>query len=192
MALGKSQRQCYAKISSPLQSKGFQPSMNDYSLFRKLKGSHLTIVVVYEDDILLAGDDMSELTTFKEFLDDQFKIKDLGEVHYFLGLEIVKMPQGYLISQHKFALDFLSDIHCSAVTHVVAPLDSHVKLSAEVGDLLPDPSIYRKLAVSWKSKKQPTLALSSVEAEYMPLRLLVAEVTWVVRLLAELGVDNLS
>lgn len=98
------------------------------------------------DDILSAGDDVSELNNLKAFLDAQFKIKDLGEVHYFLGLEIVKLTQGYLISQHKFALDLLSDFQCSTVTLVVAPLDSHVKLSAEVGDLLPDPSIYRKLA----------------------------------------------
>ncbi|XP_070011053.1 uncharacterized mitochondrial protein AtMg00810-like [Nicotiana sylvestris] len=100
------------------------------------------------DDILLARDYVFELTTFKDFLDDQFKIKELGEVHYFIGLEIFKMAQGYLIHQHKFALDLLSDFHCSIVTLVVAPLDSYVKLSAEVRDLLPDPSDYEKLVAN--------------------------------------------
>nr|XP_009798730.1 PREDICTED: uncharacterized protein LOC104244909 [Nicotiana sylvestris] len=44
--------------------------------------------------------------------------------------------------------------------------------------------------ISWKSKKHPTIALSSVDVEYRALRLLVVEVTWVLRLLIELGVSN--
>lgn len=46
--------------------------------------------------------------------------------------------------------------------------------------------------VSWKSKKQPTIALSSAEAEYRALRQLVAEIVWLVRLLAELSVPSVA
>lgn len=46
--------------------------------------------------------------------------------------------------------------------------------------------------VSWKSKKQPTIALSYTEAEYRALCLVVAETTWILRLLGELGVPYLS
>lgn len=46
--------------------------------------------------------------------------------------------------------------------------------------------------VSWKLKKQPTIALSSAEDEYKALRLLVTEVVWLVRLLGEIGIDCLS
>lgn len=46
-------------------------------------------------------------------------------------------------------------------------------------------------SIARKSKKQPTITLSSVEADYMALRLLVAEVSWVLKLLAELGVADL-
>ncbi|XP_059301839.1 uncharacterized mitochondrial protein AtMg00810-like [Lycium ferocissimum] len=78
-------------------------------------------------------------------LDDSFKIKDLGEAHYFLGLEIIKQPTGILVSQHKFTSDLLAEFHCSTVTPVVSPLELYRKLSAESGDPCPDPSLYRKL-----------------------------------------------
>lgn len=53
---------------------------------------------MYVDDILLDGDDVVELDSVKLFLDQQFKIKDLGTIHYFLSLEVTKCPEGYIIS----------------------------------------------------------------------------------------------
>lgn len=103
------------------------------------------MVDVYVDDVLIAGDNVSEINALKQFLDDQFKMKDLGEIHYFLGLEVVRNSDGFLVSQHKFVLDLLSEFKCSNVSSVVSPLDPHVKLSVEVGDLLTDPSLYRQL-----------------------------------------------
>lgn len=58
----------------------------------------LTVLAVYVDDILLDGDDVVELDSVKLFLDQQFKIKDLGTIHYFLSLEVTKCPEGYIIS----------------------------------------------------------------------------------------------
>ncbi|XP_075085043.1 uncharacterized protein LOC142168280 [Nicotiana tabacum] len=59
---------------------------NDYSLFTKSVDGSLTVLAVYVNDILLAGDNISELDSVKAFLDAQFKIKDLGSIHYFLVL----------------------------------------------------------------------------------------------------------
>ncbi|XP_075095099.1 uncharacterized protein LOC142173413 [Nicotiana tabacum] len=58
--------------------------------------SSLVFLAVYVDDILLAGGDIAELDSLKSFLDSQFKIKDLGSVHYFLGLEVTKNSQWLL------------------------------------------------------------------------------------------------
>lgn len=46
----------------------------------------LTVLAIYVDDILLAGDNVSKLDDLKMFLDSQFKIKNVGSIHYFLGL----------------------------------------------------------------------------------------------------------
>nr|XP_033509264.1 uncharacterized protein LOC117274159 [Nicotiana tomentosiformis] len=139
--LRQASRQWYAKLSSALQSKSFHASLIDYSLFTKLVDGSLTVVAVYVDDILVAGDNMSEITTLMQFLDVEIKIKDLRELHYFLGLEINRHPNGFLVSQHKFIMDLLSEFHCSDVSSVVAHLEPHVKLSAELSKLLPDPSL---------------------------------------------------
>lgn len=79
-------RQWFAKFSNALTSIGYSSSLNDYSLFSKVTLSSIILIIVYVDGILLVGNDISELESVKYFLDNQFKIKDLGFVHYFLGL----------------------------------------------------------------------------------------------------------
>lgn len=103
--------------------RGYLSRKNDCSLFSKCADGSLTILVVYVDDILLVGDNVAELDPLKHFLDTQFKIKDLGLVHYFLGLEITSHPQGHL-TQQKFTFDLLSEFHCDNYSPVSAPLDA--------------------------------------------------------------------
>lgn len=104
-------------------------------------------MAVFVDDILLAGDDVAEFDSLKSFLDSQFKIKDLGSVHYFLGLEVTKNSQGYLVSLQKFASNLFDEFNCMHFTPVVTPYESSVKLTFDMGEPLTDPSLYRRLVV---------------------------------------------
>ncbi|XP_019226138.1 PREDICTED: uncharacterized protein LOC109207644 [Nicotiana attenuata] len=126
--LRQASRQCFSELSEALQSRGYISSMNDYSLFTKVSSDCLVVLAVYVDDILLAGNDVIEMNSLKSFLDAQFKIKDPGSVHYFLGLEISLIPQGYVMSQHKYTSDLLSDFNCQHFSPVMTPLDPSVKL----------------------------------------------------------------
>ena len=100
---------------------------------------------VYVDDIILTGTDSEEIVSLKNFLHDQFKIKDLGRLHYFLGLEILYKDDGVIISQRKFVHDLLKEFHCDNLTPMISPLDPNAKLKAHEGKLLSDPTLYRKL-----------------------------------------------
>nr|XP_016436687.1 PREDICTED: uncharacterized mitochondrial protein AtMg00810-like [Nicotiana tabacum] len=71
-------------------------SLNDYSVFTKRSGASLVILAVYVDDIILIGTDLSEIFALKSFLHDQFKIKDLGLLNYFLGIKL-KAKKGELL-----------------------------------------------------------------------------------------------
>lgn len=87
--LKQASRQWYARLSSALGSRGFTSFVNHYSLFFKSSGTLTTILVVYVDEILLIGNDKEEISEIKSFLDSEFRIKDLGEANYFLGMEIL-------------------------------------------------------------------------------------------------------
>lgn len=111
-------------------SRDYSSSKNDNSFFTKSTGESLTALAVFVDDILLDGDNIFELDDLKSFLDARFKIKDLGSIHYFLGLEFSKIPQGYLMTQTKFVTDSLEEFHCQHFTPVVTPIESSTKLTA--------------------------------------------------------------
>ncbi|XP_070015069.1 uncharacterized mitochondrial protein AtMg00810-like [Nicotiana sylvestris] len=68
-----------------------------------------------------------------------------GKLYYFLGLEVLYKSDGVIISQRKFTLDLLKEYDCSVYKSLSSPLDPAVKLKADEGTLLPDPTYYRKL-----------------------------------------------
>ena len=143
--LKQASRQWYAKLTDALNSRGYTHSMNDYSLFHKKSSSSMVLVAVYVDDVIITGTDLLEIQDLKTFLHETFKIKDLGRLHYFLGLEVLYKEDGILISQRKFTLDLLKEYNCSHFTPFSSPLDPLIKLRAEEGSLLSDPAYYRKL-----------------------------------------------
>lgn len=73
-------------------------------------------------------------------MDSQFKIKDLGKIYYFLGLEILYKPDRILISQRKFVLDLPKEFDCSHYTSLSSPLDPNVNIRAHEGKVLYDPT----------------------------------------------------
>ena len=142
--LKQASRQWYAKLATVLYARGYQHSSNDYSLFHKKSALSSVFLGVYVDDILLTGDDEVEIQALKLYLDQVFKIKDLGPVHYFLGIEILHVDEGIVLTQRKFAMELLQEYACDKLKPVTCPLDLNHKLSLEDGELLSDPTPYRR------------------------------------------------
>jgi len=71
-------------------------------------------LIVYVDDMILIGNDPKEMRRLREYLSVEFKMKDLGQLRYFLGIEVARSKQGIFLSQHKFVLDLLSVIEMLA------------------------------------------------------------------------------
>ena len=86
--LKQASRQWYSKISSTILKCGFKKSKSDYSLFTKKFNQSFIALLVYIDDTLIASNDVHAIEEVKMFLDQEFKLKDLGNLKYFLGLEV--------------------------------------------------------------------------------------------------------
>ncbi|KAF5449776.1 hypothetical protein F2P56_030188, partial [Juglans regia] len=78
----------------------FHSSQADHSLFTLTTSTSIVLVLVYVDDILVAGNDLSQIELFKKILSTYFKTKDLGSLKYFLGLEVARSPTGIFLNQH--------------------------------------------------------------------------------------------
>jgi len=143
--LKQASRQWFAKLNEFLKQQGYLQSKNDYSLFLKSSDTHLTIVAVYVDDILVTGSNIDDIIILKQHLHSTFGIKDLGNLHYFLGFEVTHLPPGISLSQRKFTQDLLTDTGFATAKSVATPLPLHCKLSLDEGDLVQDPSHYRSI-----------------------------------------------
>ena len=110
--LKQASRQWFTKYSFALLQHGFSQSKSDYSLFHKGKGVSLVVLLVYVaymDNIILASLTIFALIAIKSALQSLFKLKDLGSLKYFLGLEIAKSSFGIFLSQRKYTLSLLDD-----------------------------------------------------------------------------------
>ncbi|XP_019240444.1 PREDICTED: uncharacterized protein LOC109220427 [Nicotiana attenuata] len=239
--------------------------------------SELIVVLVYVDDLLVTGSNQRLILQTRNDLKLKFKMKDLGELKFFLGIEFARSSKGIVMSQRKYALELIAEMGLSGAKPAGTPLEANSSLEAE-DKLLADAGKYQRLIgrllnltmtrvdiayvvqvlsqhmhkpkqshmeatlrvvryikgspglgllmpsgdsgklegfcdsdwggclqtrrsvtgylvkfgdalISWKSKKQETVARSSAEAEFMSTASAVAELTWLTRLFKELGVD---
>ena len=105
--LKQSPRAWFSRLSIKLQQLGFTPSKSDTSLFIFHKGGVTIFVLVYVDDIIVASSSSDATTCLLKDLKMEFALKDLGDLHYFLGIEVKQIKDGILLSQEKYAHDIL-------------------------------------------------------------------------------------
>ncbi|KAM2890152.1 hypothetical protein COP2_008613 [Malus domestica] len=274
--LKQAPRAWYEKLHVALQSLGFHSSSSDHSLFiKKVSNSAVVFILVYVDDILVTGPNSAECRKVIHQLSSLFPIKDLGPLHYFLGLEVKRSSSGIFICQTKYIVDLLSKANMTSAKPCTPPLstsklnhdsplcDNISEYRSLVGALQyltwtrPDLSFAVNLVcqfmhqprishfqaikrilrylkgsidlglwfsksstrptltafsdadwagcaldrrstggycaflgnslISWSAKKQPIVARSSTEAEYHSLANTASEITWVCRLLLDIG-----
>lgn len=160
--LKQASRQWFAKLVSALIAQGFIQSKNDYSMFIKKTDSGMCIATVYVDDVILTGTDQLAIANLKSFLHQEFSIKDLGNLSFFLGIEVSHLPTGLFLSQKKFTKELLADCPFDLTKPASTPLPLNVKLNTDDGDLLSDPETYRSLVgkLNFLTNTRPDLAFA--------------------------------
>ena len=148
MALSKLLEFGLLKFSSVVAQQGFTPSPYDSALFICQTSTGITLILLYVDDMIITGDDTTGIHNLQKFLSQQFEMKDLGTLSYFLSLEVTFSSDGYYLSQAKYASDILSKVSLTDNKTIFTPLELNVKLNATDGEPLPDAALYRQLVGS--------------------------------------------
>lgn len=90
-------------------------------------------LLIYVDDIVITGPSITAINTLKEFLHTQFKLKDLGNLKYFLGLEIARSSTGIILSYCHYTLQLFEDTGFLASKPALIPMDPKLHLSSTAG-----------------------------------------------------------
>lgn len=106
-------------------------------LFSQKKNGHeIAVILIYVDDLLLTGNSLQLIQELKDSLHNKFKMKDLGDLKYFLGIEILRSKTGILLNQRKYALELISDTGLSGAKPANTPLEVNIKLTTVEHDEL--------------------------------------------------------
>lgn len=120
--LKQSPRQWYSTFSNFLINYGFQTSTTDSSLLVYHKDNNHIYLLIYVDDILLTGNNPTELTTLIQKLNQAFNMKQLGEVSQFIGIQINKTATGYFLHQNTYLKTLLNSTGLADCKPVLTPL----------------------------------------------------------------------
>lgn len=162
--LKQAPRAWYARLCAKLLSLGFAASKADTSLFYYHRNGHSMFVLVYVDDIIIASSSPGATDALLRDLHRDFALKDMGDLHYFLGIEVKRTSTGLVLSQQKYASDILARAGMSNCKSVDTPLPTSEKLSLADGTKLgpSDSTQYRSMvgALQYLTLTRPDLSFS--------------------------------
>ncbi|KAK6160650.1 hypothetical protein DH2020_004031 [Rehmannia glutinosa] len=138
-------RAWYDRLSSFLLQNGFTRGKVDTTIFVFEKGQDCVLVQIYVDDIIFGGNSVVLIQSLKDYLNQLFTIKDLGSAKYFLGLEILRTPQGNHLCQRKYVMDLLQEVGLLGCKPTSTPFPQGYNISAQQGEMYPDAGQYRRL-----------------------------------------------
>ncbi|KAD3338662.1 hypothetical protein E3N88_34183 [Mikania micrantha] len=145
--LKQAPRAWYQRFTDYVSTIGFQHSKSDHSLFIYKNGSNIAYILLYVDDIILITSTQELHNFFMKLLANEFAMKDLGPLTYFLGISVVRRHGCLFLSQQKYAGELLERAGMTTCKPAHTPVDTKSKLSATSGSPLEDGgTYYRKLA----------------------------------------------
>ncbi|KAK8936988.1 hypothetical protein KSP39_PZI012089 [Platanthera zijinensis] len=181
----------HMKFDQVVKSLGFQSSLSDKCLYHRSLSNQTVIICLYVDDMLILRSNLAAIRDIKSTLAEAFDMKDLGPVDTLLGKE------------HWEALDRLlrylrgTKDHALCYTGYPPTVEGHSDASwcSEAGNNKSTSGYIFTLggaAITWKSKRQTCIALSSMEAELFALALAGEEADWIRNLILDIPLSKLQ
>ncbi|CAL2255207.1 unnamed protein product [Prunus armeniaca] len=168
--LKQSPRAWVGRFAASMKKFGYVQSNSDHTLFLKRHKGKLTALIIYVDDMIVTGDDQAEMQNLQKYLASEFEMKSLGDLKYFLGIEVARSKHGIFLSERKYILDLLAEtgmLDCK-------PIDTHSEQNHKLGlypDQVPtDKERYQRLVgkLIYLSHTHPDIAYAvSVVSQFM-------------------------
>jgi len=169
--LKQSPRAWFDRFTQFVKGQGYMQAQSDHTMFTKFSSDmKISVLIVYVDDIILTGDDYGGLEQLKEKLAKEFEIKDLGEMRYFLGMEVARSRKGIVVSQRKYILDLLKDTGMSGCRPAETPIDPNQKLGNIVDGVPVNVQQYQRLVgrLIYLAHTRPDIAFAvSLVSQFM-------------------------
>ncbi|GJX48906.1 retrovirus-related pol polyprotein from transposon TNT 1-94 [Tanacetum coccineum] len=206
----------YDRLKAFLIKHDYSMGMVDNTLFTKKKDSNLIIVQIYVDDIIFGSTCQEMCDDFAKIMHDEFEMSMMGELNFFLGLQIKQLDDGIFFNQSKYIKEMLKKFGLEDSKPIKTPMSTETKLTRdEEGLWYPKGSgietivyadsdhagdyVDRKSTsgvctfmgcclTSWFSKKQTALAISTTEAEYVSVEKACQQALWMKQALIDYGV----
>ena len=96
--LKQAPRAWHERIAEYLVTIGFRRAHADHSLYVQESDTRIVVITIYVDDLIIVGDSAMEIDHVKGLLKQEFEMKDLGDLCYFLGIEIIRTSEGIWFS----------------------------------------------------------------------------------------------
>ncbi|XP_071738869.1 uncharacterized mitochondrial protein AtMg00810-like [Rutidosis leptorrhynchoides] len=135
----------YHRFATFVSTIGFSHSQSDNLLFVYQRSMDTAYILLYVDDIILVTSSSSLRHTIMSLLTKEFAMEDLGNLSYFLGINVTRNSQGLFLDQTKYAHDIITRADLANCNPVKTPVDTNGKLSSTSGKPYSKPTLFRSL-----------------------------------------------
>src|ERR1044072_137863 len=143
--LKQAPRAWYERLTQFLLDHGYHKGGNDKTLFVKKDKGKLMITQIYVDDIVLGGMLHKMVEHFVTQMKSEFETSLVGELNYFLGLQVKQMEDSMFVSQSKYARGIVKKFSLESASHKRTPAAIHVKISKDEKGEDVDQSLYKSM-----------------------------------------------
>nr|GEV76049.1 putative ribonuclease H-like domain-containing protein [Tanacetum cinerariifolium] len=121
--LHQAPRAWYARLSTFLLKHHYRRETIDKTLFFKKDSKHIILVQIYVDDIIFGSTNKAWCDEFEVLMKGEFEMSAMGELTFFLGLQVKQLPDGIFISQDKYVKDMLKKFDMESVRTATTPYE---------------------------------------------------------------------
>ncbi|GJV60757.1 retrovirus-related pol polyprotein from transposon TNT 1-94 [Tanacetum coccineum] len=138
-------RAWYERLSTFLLKHGYRRGAIDKTLFIKKDRRDIMLVQVYVDDIIFGSTKSSMVKDFEDLMQKEFKMSSMGELTFFLGLQVKQSNGGIFLSQDKYVKDILNKFDFRTIKPASTPIEAHKSLGKDEEGEDVDVHLYRSM-----------------------------------------------